>query len=115
MNINVILDVATEERPVDTSVFITRHACKRLHERSGMNKRSMNRMARRALLAGYGLSNTRGRLNAWMNSKIENYGKGKDMRVYGDKLWVFEEGVLLTVLQIPPVMTKNLRAYCHAG
>ena len=49
-------------------VTVSKHAVRRLKERCGLNKRSVQRMADKAFTDGIRHSDTRGRLNKWVTS-----------------------------------------------
>ena len=94
------------------------HAYKRLHERSGLNQKASVRLAERALARGYHRRELHGGVR-----KLEDIqanvcdSSEKDCVVYGDKLFVFKEKrkVLITVLQIPANLTKDLKVYVKKG
>ena len=90
-------------------VRVTRHARQRLHEREGIGKGSVERRAQLALDRGYHHCQTKGRLKKWMNEQWEYRHTANGMRVYGDKLYIFSGSTLVTVLQIPAELTKDLK------
>lgn len=91
---------------------ISNHAYARLRERSGLNKSAAERIASRALERGYHRSQIHGRLRKWVDSKCGEE-LFDDYVVYGDKLFIFKHRrkVLVTVLQIPADLTKNLKDF----
>lgn len=91
-------------------VVITRHAEKRLAERSGLNKSAMQRMCNRAFYNGIKHSDTKGRLNKWVTSLYFRNPKANNLRLYGDKVFIFSDKILVTVMQIPNNLKKDLRA-----
>ena len=89
-------------------VTVSKHAKKRLKERCGLNKRSIQRMADKAFIDGVRHSDTRGRLNKWITS-LYFYNKTADnIRLYGDKVYIFTGNTLVTVIQIPPKLLKYM-------
>lgn len=89
-------------------VCITKHASKRLAERLGMNKRSMYRMANKAFNDGISVGETKGAVYSWLISRQMVNPDANNLRVYGDKVWVFADSYLITVLQIPAKLTSKL-------
>lgn len=80
---------------------ITRHAKKRLKERCGANKSSSERLVEIAYEKGLKHCETSGRLRKWIDS-LRFYEQGANqIRVYGDKLYIFRDTRLITVLQVP--------------
>ena len=89
-------------------VTVSEHAKKRLRERCGLKKRSVQRMAEKAFTNGIRHSDTRGRLNKWVTS-LYFYNKTADnIRLYGDKAYIFADSTLVTVIQIPPDLLKYM-------
>lgn len=89
-------------------VIVSKHAKKRLKERCGLNKRSIQRIADKAFTDGVRHSDTRGRLNKWITS-LYFYNKTADnIRLYGDKVYIFAGNILVTVIQIPPKLLKYM-------
>lgn len=91
---------------------ITKHGSERVRERIGVNKKSTLRQAELALERGLTHSDTKGKLEKWVNSKtLTHKVKGKafcEYRIYNSKLFVFENAEsnkLITVIEIP----NNLR------
>lgn len=88
---------------------IKKHAKKRNKERNGWNEKALERMIPKILEDGITHDQTKGRLNKWMSSVYDNCRKkGKDVRLYGDKAYVFVNRSLVTVLQIPANLTKDM-------
>ena len=100
---------------------VSEHAEKRLKERSGLNKKSVQKMAERAYEQGIKHSETKGNLRKYISGLTnEHRKKGTDIRVYGDKAFIFVQKqhwydpsmdyvILVTVLQIP----SNLKKLCE--
>ena len=81
--------------------IVTNHAKKRIKERCGLNKKSIQRMATKALEEGHTHSETKGRLNKWMTSLYFRGSKANNIRLYGEKAYIFRDTVLITVIPIP--------------
>ena len=83
------------------SVKITKHARKRLKERSGLNKKSIQRIADRAFEEGLTHKQTKDDLHRWISLCYLIERQANNIRIYGDKAFLFKGDVSLTVLQIP--------------
>lgn len=95
---------------------IKKHAKIRSKERNGWNERTTERMIQKVLEKGITHGQTKGRLHKWMSSIYDKYRKkGKDVRLYGDKAYVFANGSLVTVLQIPANLTKDMDKFIRKG
>lgn len=86
-------------------VIVTKHAEKRLRERCGLRHKSMQRIAEKAFECGVKHCETKGNLKKWVTGLYYSNKKANNIRLYGDKAYIFCENVLVTVLQIP----SNLR------
>lgn len=91
-------------------MHVTRHARKRMHERDGTKKGSAERKASLALERGYRLEDTKGRLHLWMLEQRKK-GDADNLRVYGDKLFIFHGDTLITVTVLPPDIRRDILAY----
>lgn len=91
---------------------ITKRAKERSKERNGWNTKTTERMLKKVLEQGITHSQTKGRLNKWMSSLYNKHRrKGTDIRLYGDKAYIFVEESLITVLQIPANLTKDINNF----
>lgn len=89
-------------------VTVSKRAVRRLKERCGLNKRSAQRMADKAFTDGIRHSDTRGRLNKWVTSLYFYNRTADNIRLYGDKAYIFAGSTLVTVIQIPPDLLKYM-------
>lgn len=81
---------------------ITRHGRKRCRERVGISKRAVDKNAERALEYGIGHRESRGRLRHYIEYLYNaEGGNGNNIRVYADKVYVFHNDILITVLNLP--------------
>ena len=86
-------------------VKVTKHAEKRLIERCGLNKKSVQRIADKAFNEGFRHSQTKGSLKKWVDGLYFTNKTANNIRLYGDKAFIFTNERLITVIQIP----SNLR------
>lgn len=89
-------------------MHVTRHGAKRMKERNGLNKKSIDRMAKKALEEGISHSETKGQLNKWVTKVFFQNTNANNIKLYGDKAYIFSEENLITVLQIPSNLTKKM-------
>lgn len=79
---------------------LTRHATRRLRQRAGLNKKSLDYMTQRAYDLGLRRRETTGRLRRYMDAL--KYGRGNTtIRLYANFVWVFGDEALITVYPIP--------------
>lgn len=88
---------------------LTKHAKTRIKERCGLGKKGSLRAAEKALTEGIPHSRTKGRLNKWITSLYFGGSKANNIRLYGDKAYIFHNQTLITVMQIPQNLMKDLK------
>lgn len=86
---------------------VTRHAKKRMKERCGLNKKSTDRMAEIAYENGLKHRELTENLKKWVNSLYFYNHRANQIRLYGDKAYIFHNTELITVIQIPPDLKKE--------
>lgn len=89
---------------------VSKHAEDRLKERCGFNKKACERIAQKAFNEGITHSETKGRLNKWITSLYFKNERANNIRLYGDKAYIFCDETLVTVIQIPIDLTKDLKS-----
>lgn len=89
-----------EEREV-TMPYLTEHSKDRLKERCGLNKSSLERIANKAYDEGVSHNETSGRLNKWITSLYFQNETANNVKLYGDKAYLFHGNTLITMIQIP--------------
>ena len=90
-------------------VQVSKHAEKRLRERCGLNSKSCNRMANRAFESGIKHKETKGKLCKWIDSLYFRDGSANNIRLYGDKAYIFCNDILVTVIQIPSDLRNDMK------
>ena len=98
-----------------SQVTLTRHGEKRIRERAGLSKKACERMAKIAFMEGAAIEDTKGRLRNYMLQHYTSHdGATDNMRVYGDKIWIFNGTCLITILQIPTgISSKGTARYVN--
>lgn len=82
-------------------ITLTKHSKTRLKERCGLNKDSLERIVEKAYISGITHSETKGNLNKWITSLYFQNCTANNIRLYGDKAYLFTGNKLITVVQIP--------------
>ncbi len=80
---------------------ITNHAKRRMKERCGIGKGSVQKMAKRAYQKGLKHSETTGDLNKYISREFFKYKKANNIRIYAEKVWIFINDKLITVYKLP--------------
>lgn len=88
---------------------ISEHAKERIKERCGFNKNATERMANKAFKEGVSHSQTKGKLNKWVTSLYFKNKNANNIKLYGDKAYIFCDSVLVTVIQIPVGLMKDFK------
>lgn len=91
-------------------IQVSKHAETRLRERCGINRKSAQRIAEKAFNEGIQHSQTKGNLKKWVTSLYFNNKAANNIRLYGDKAYIFGGETLITVLQIPSNLRNDMRA-----
>ncbi len=82
-------------------LVISKHAYTRMKERNGWSKKTSNRMIRRIYTQGLRPDQVKGYLKGWVKDKAEYAGEESEYILFGEKLYVFNENIMLTVLPVP--------------
>lgn len=80
---------------------VTRHANKRIRERMGLNKKSVDNIAALALEKGLKQSETTGRLRKYMDYLYYSHVTANNIRLYSQKVFIFHNTILITVFKLP--------------
>ena len=91
----------------ESEVIVTKHAEKRIRQRLGINKKSTEKAAEKALQLGVTHSETKGNLHRYLDGIFLLNYKPTNMRVYNHAVYLFRDTKLITVLPLP----KNLWTY----
>lgn len=87
---------------------VSKHAKERSKERNGWNEKTTERMVQKVLEKGIPHRQTKGRLNKWVTSLYFKNTDANNIRLYGDKAYIFHNKTLITVLQIPANLTRDM-------
>lgn len=89
-------------------MVITKHAKKRMKQRCGVNKKSMDRIAEIAYENGLKHGELTGNLKKYVDGLYLKHKAGNQIRLYGDKVYIFHDKRLITVFQIPNNLMKEV-------
>lgn len=88
---------------------VSNHAKERIKERCGLGKKSYERIATKVFKDGITHSQTKGRLNKWVTSLYFKNKKANNIRLFGDKAYIYCNDVLVTVIQIPVDLMRDFK------
>lgn len=88
-------------------MVITKHAKQRMKQRCGLNEKSADRMAQIAYEKGLKHGDLTGNLKKWVDSLYFYNRNANQIRLYGDKAYIFHDTKLITVIQIPHNLVKE--------
>lgn len=92
--------------------MITEHASTRIKERVGISSnRSQSRLVGNALDRGIKHCEVKGRLKKWIDSLYFQEKTANNIRLYGDKAYIFNSTTLITVIQVPHNLMKDLSSF----
>lgn len=88
---------------------LTRHSITRLEQRCGVSKKNAQKVAKRAYRTGITHAETHGNLHRFLDSIYLSQKKGTNMRIYGNAVFVFRGDILITVINIPDNLIKEMK------
>ena len=88
---------------------VSRHAKQRIKERVGVGKKTVDKVAAKALEKGIPHNRTKGRLNKWGTEQYFYNQTANNIRIYGEKAYIFRFETLITVIPIPRPLAKDLK------
>lgn len=84
-----------------SAVRLTHHGRDRLRRRMGLSGGAPRRMADRVYREGVPIEHLGGQLRSYADGQINRHKVGTESRIYGETLWVFEAGALITAYPVP--------------
>ena len=82
-------------------IEVTAHGKKRIRQRCGIKLKSVDRMAEIAYTRGITHSESTGELKKYIDSLYFYNGQANNVRLHGDKVYIFCNDILVTVFNIP--------------
>lgn len=81
---------------------VTNHAEKRMKKRMGINKKDIDKIAKKAIEGGIMHSETKGQLHHYLDKVFLSHRTGANIRIYQQKIFIFTSNfTLVTVLPVP--------------
>ena len=91
-------------------VMITEHAKKRMKERNGLPKKSLQRIADKVLEKGIRRENIKGCIRQWMDNLYSGDNNSRDFILYGHMVYITgKDDAIVTVLHVPRKLVKACR------
>jgi hypothetical protein len=88
-------------KEVPMSIDVTHHGKRRIRERCGIKSKGADRLARIAFEKGLTRSDVSGSLARYMDFLYHYNCEANNVRIYGDKIYIFCNEVLVTVYNLP--------------
>lgn len=88
---------------------ITDHAYDRAKDRFRWKKKTIERMAKRALENGMSHKDTKGSLRKYFSGLWDKNKSANNIRIYGENVYLFSGVTLITLYRIPGSLIKNLK------
>lgn len=89
-------------------MIVTKHAKQRMKQRNGLNNKAVDRMADIAYEKGLKHGDLSGNLKKWVDKQYFYNRMANQIRLYGDKAYIFQNEKLITVIQIPHNLVKEV-------
>lgn len=80
---------------------VTKHGSHRIRERCGLNKKSVEKIARKALEDGLHHKDAVGNLKKFLSGLYLSKRNANNMRIYNQKIFMFRNERLITVINLP--------------
>lgn len=90
----------------DKIIVVTHHAVKRIRERVGVTKKASDALALRALDEGLSHTELKGNLRKFVDGLFLRSKSANNMRVLHDKVYLFKNNLLITVISLPHNLAK---------
>lgn len=80
---------------------VTKHADKRMRSRVGIPRSAVKKMAAKAMSEVVARLDTHGSLRRYLDKLYYYNQTANNIRVWGEKVWIFSDNTLITVLDLP--------------
>ena len=82
--------------------IVSRHGDRRCRQHVGVPRKAVERTVQKALECGIDHRTATGSLQRYLAALYNRYdGNGNNIKVYGDKVYIFHDELLITVLNLP--------------
>ena len=86
---------------MDHESHVTIHAGRRIRERVGVNKKSVQTVSDRALSRGLSHEDLTGKLKRYIDKLYFKSKTANNIKVFAEKVYLFRDTVLITVVPLP--------------
>lgn len=90
------------------TVEVTKHATSRMVKRCGVSKKSIDRLAEKALAQGLTRKDVSGSLARYLDKLYLSRRVANNIRIYAQKVFLFKGTMLITVLDLPTRYYKTV-------
>lgn len=80
---------------------VSRHGEYRTRKRVGVPKSAVKRLAAKAMAEGITRHDTHGPLRRYLDALYYYNESANNIRIWGEKVWIFSDHTLITVLDLP--------------
>ena len=91
---------------IETGSKVTLHAGKRIRERMGVKKKSIQTISDRAYLKGLNHNETAGHLKRYIDKLYFRSKTANNIKVFAEKIYLFNEKTLITVVPLPTSLKR---------
>lgn len=88
---------------------VSRHGYLRSKERIGLNKRATDKIVLKALEYGISHKEVGGTLSRYFDFLYLSHGKGNNIRIYAERVFIFDDEFLITVFNLPNEFKKLVK------
>ncbi|MCL2286561.1 MAG: hypothetical protein FWC32_09400 [Firmicutes bacterium] len=88
---------------------VTSHGKQRIRKRVGVPSKAADKLADTVYNHGFRKEDTTGKLRDYLTWLYHKNNGSKEIRLYIDKVYLFANGVLVTVLELPPWHRKEVQ------
>lgn len=97
-------------------MIVTRHGDKRTRKRVGVNRSTVERLARKALADGITRYDAKGGLRRYLDYLYHYNESAGNIRVWSEKVWIFtDRNILVTVLDLPQRYKNRANSIAKKG
>lgn len=82
-------------------MYVSRHADERTRKRMGVPRSAVRKLAAKAMSEGITRYETHGPLRRYLDALYHYNETANNIRVWGDRVWIFSDHTLVTVINLP--------------
>ena len=79
-----------------------------MKERNGLNKKASQRLAEIAYEKGLKHKDLCGSIKRYIDKIYLSHWKGNEISIYGDKIYIFHNGICITLLPLPNKYKRDI-------